>query len=102
MSKYHKYLKDWRTERSENLDGAGWEIVHPDGIVIAEVIGFGDGDPVDEQIALIMATAPDLLEACKIALEHIEGRGDAKFSTRLPETVATILRQAIAKAEPAQ
>jgi hypothetical protein len=58
------------------------------GYLVAESI------PKQEYVNLI-AAAPDLLEACKIALE-LEGTISASYD---PEEFCTMLRAAIAKAE---
>jgi len=78
----------WVAEKSRNFDG--WCVQKkPDDITIANVIGY----PKEvEANAYLIATAPELLGACKDVLK-------ALTSYKISEYSRSLLKQVIAKAE---
>ena len=79
--------------------GTGWigagEI--KDGRVIANLHAYPYGD--SEANARLIAAAPELLEACKSALERMEVLIDADEATYLDRKVFVKLEDVISKAE---
>lgn len=57
----------------------------------------GDGDNIDN--ARLIAAAPELLEACKVALEHAQLLGSGQQSPYSNAEICEITGAAIAKAE---
>ncbi len=89
----------WKFECSETHPSS--EYGQPPHFDPAFVVAGNQDIPVmRDDDARLIAAAPELLEACKAALAHIDEHGVADYIA--DAAVAEILRDAISKAEGAQ